>query len=306
MNRTAKLRVNLFDGARQPFSKERVLITLLDGFQKQVSRRHHKASSVIFTVPFSDNLGDNYTVIAFAKGHRQAGFMPVRVRGNAVEEVDLMLIRNGAEFNFRAARWQTLETTRPELHRLLAAGTAAASAEARYTDLMEQRPEVLACFFNIAEAMFHIWLPSRTPLDYLAQLIWGEETLRPDRFFGWAEPELIDQIRRAASQGVFERVPGAGIFHPGATDSYKQIQFGEGNVQITFHENDRKTIGGVSCMKVECDIDYFRDPAAHALLEVLVNTLTNSMTDPKQVYVLRWMAGRRAGVPEFAPPYVLA
>jgi RHS repeat-associated protein len=27
------------------------------------------------------------------------------------------------------------------------------------------------------------------------------------------------------------------------------------------------------------------------------------MTDPKQVYVLRWIAGRHAGVPEFAPPY---
>jgi hypothetical protein len=305
MNKTAKLRVNVFNGARLPFGGSKVLITVLDGFQKQISRRFHNASSVTFTVPFQDNLADNFTVVAFADKHRQAGFMPVRVRSGATEQVDLMLIRNEAAFNFQDARWENLQQRRPELHRLLAAGVSPSQAATRYTDLMERRPEALACFFNIAEAMSQIWLPSGTPLDYLRQLMWGDGTIKADRFFAWAEPELLEEVRRAAEQRVFERVPGSGIFHPGATDSYKQIQFGEGNVQITFHENDRKTIQGVSCMKVECDIDYFRDPGAHALLEVLVNTLTNSMTDPKQVYVLRWMAGRRAGVPEFEPPYVL-
>ena len=87
--------------------------------------------------------------------------------------------------------------------------------------------------------------------------------------------------------------------------SFKQIQFGEANVQLTFHENDTQVVDGLQCIKIEPDIDYYKDLGAHALFEVAANALTHSLTDPRQVYVLRWMAGRQAGVPEFAPPYWL-
>jgi hypothetical protein len=61
---------------------------------------------------------------------------------------------------------------------------------------------------------------------------------------------------------------------------------------------------------MEPDIDYFKDIGAHALLEVVPNTVgklagQSGLTDPKQVYVLRWIAGRRAGVPEFNPLYTI-
>jgi hypothetical protein len=56
---------------------------------------------------------------------------------------------------------------------------------------------------------------------------------------------------------------------------------------------------------VEPDIDYYKDPLAHAIIEVALNAVTHSLTDPRQVYVLRWMAGRHAGVPNFDPPYLL-
>jgi hypothetical protein len=45
---------------------------------------------------------------------------------------------------------------------------------------------------------------------------------------------------------------------------------------------------------------------AQTLLEVIPNSITHGLTDPKEVYVLRWIAGRQAGVPEFAPPYTIA
>jgi hypothetical protein len=63
-------------------------------------------------------------------------------------------------------------------------------------------------------------------------------------------------------------------------------------------------IGGTNCVMLEPDIDYFRDLGAHALLEVIPNAL-GGITDPKIVYVLRWIAGRRAGVPEFDPLYTI-
>ena len=142
-----------------------------------------------------------------------------------------------------------------------------------------------------------------TPLNYIKAVMW--ETLQPDRFFAWADAALVDQVRIAADQGVFVAEIGSGFMHPGATSSYKQVQFGEANVQLTFHENDRRVIDGADCIKIEPDIDYFRDRLAHALLEVVPNRITGSITDPRAVYVLRWIAGRHAGVPDFDPPYTI-
>jgi hypothetical protein len=64
-------------------------------------------------------------------------------------------------------------------------------------------------------------------------------------------------------------------------------------------------IDGVDCVMVEPDIDYYKDLGAHAIFEVISNALTHSLTDPAQVYVLRWIAGRTAGIPEFAPMYTI-
>ena len=64
-------------------------------------------------------------------------------------------------------------------------------------------------------------------------------------------------------------------------------------------------VDGVNCIKVEPDIDYFKDAGAHTLLEVLPNSIGGGLSNPRQVYVLRWIAGRHAGVPEFDPPYVI-
>jgi hypothetical protein len=150
-----------------------------------------------------------------------------------------------------------------------------------------------------------IQLPNNTPLDYFKEILW-DESLAQDRFFGYADKSIVDQVRRAAMEHEFAPEPNPGLFHPDATSSFKQIQFGEANVQLTFHEKDTKKIDGVDCIKIEPDIDYFQDLGAHTLLEVIPNSITHGLTDPKKVYVLRWIAGRHAGVPEFAPPYTIA
>ena len=70
------------------------------------------------------------------------------------------------------------------------------------------------------------------------------------------------------------------------------------------YSGTRKEVDGVNCVMVEPDIDYFKDAAAHLLMEVAVNTL-GGITDPRAVYALRWIAGRRAGVLEFDPLYTI-
>ena len=299
----SQLEVRIFDGSRQLFAAPaNFLITIIDGNQKQIVRGYYKQNVVDFECPFYDNFGDLYSVIVSCDGHRQAGFVPVKLSNETATTLDIMLVANDPGFSFVDARWATIATKFP----FLGSDTDAATAQARYENLMEDSPKVIACFLNLAEAMGQIFLASGTPLDYIKQIRWDRAPAQ-DRFFAYCDAKLVDQVRDAASKGLFSREAGAAVLHPGATNSWKQIQFGEANVQLTFHENppDHKTINGVDCVTLEPDIDYFRDPGAHAILEVIPNALTHSLTDPVEVYVLRWIAGQHAGVPQFEPLYTL-
>ena len=304
--KTSPLRVTVFDGTRQPMAAgAQILFTIIDGNAKRLVRDYYPAAKT-FRLPFYDNFGDNYTVVAYADGYTQAGFTPVKCAPGIPQTLDVMLLKKDAALNFAAARWDMLAARDPLLHGILRHGAAGEdAARDRYTQLMETRPAALACLFNITTAISAIQLPAGNPLQYFRDLIW-DDTMQQDRFYGYAHPALYDQVKLAAAQGFFSRELGSSVFHPGATDSYKQIQFGEANVQLTFHANDTRVIDDEECIKMECDIDYFKDLAAHALLEVVHNGITGSLTDPRQVYVLRWIAGRHAGVPEFNPPYVIA
>ena len=258
---------------------------------------------------FNNYFGDNYTFLVAADGYKDAGFFPVKLAANVDMGVDLMLIPASNAFNFVSATWAALGKSRPELKDLLAQGAASsADAATRYGNIMEDAGgAILACLLNITTAMHQVPLGQKTPFDYLKQAIWdrtGEFAMAQDRFFAWANVNIIKQLDQAVHQPkpVFANAPFGQ--HPGATRSYKQIEFGEANVQLTFHEGNKQNIGGVDCVIVEPDIDYFKDIAAHLILEVLVNAF-GSLTDPRQVYVLRWIAGRRAGVPEFDPLYTI-
>jgi hypothetical protein len=122
-----------------------------------------------------------------------------------------------------------------------------------------------------------------------------------DQFYVYTDPRTRDLsafrcVHRAPSP------KGNGLLHKGATTSYKQIDFGEANVQLTFHENDPSP-AGTKWVLVEPDIDYFQDAAAHTILEVIPGFF--GLTDPTTVYVLRWIAGHQANAPEFNPPYTI-
>ncbi len=170
---------------------------------------------------------------------------------------------------------------------------------------------VLACLLNLLTAMSQITLPSeRTPIDYYWQPIWDDPQFpaAQDRFFAYADKALVDDVVKAGRMGSFAEEKNPGIFHPGATLSYKQNQFDVTNVQLTFHQGNAKSIQGpagpVDCVVVEPDIDYHKDLLSHFFVEVLPNKFTGGLTDPRAVYVLRWMAGRQAGS-DFNPLYTM-
>ena len=303
---TAHMMVNVFDGSRNLMNPgTELLYRIIDGNQKAIVTKTATQSSLFDDqLPFYDNFGDNYTVIVSADEYHQAGFFPIKVSLGMLARVELMLLPNNSQFDFTNASWNLLQQTRPQLFSLLASGVSASTAQARYEDLMANRPSSLASFLNLTTAMEQIHLPAGTPLQYLRVLKW-DDSFQQDRFFAYADKTLVAQVRLAAAQGTFAAEIGPGFFHPGATSSYKQLQFGEANVQLTFHESDVQRINGTDCVLVEPDIDYYEDVGAHALLEVLTNKITERLTDPRTVYVLRWIAGRHAGIAEFAPPYTI-
>ena len=300
----SQLHLRIFDGSRQLFPlPASFLVRIVDGNQKQQRWQDYTSNDLLFPdLPFFDNFGDNYSVLVSAKGYKDAGFYPVKLSNGYVKTVDVMLVSKTPGFSFVNARWPAAKARYP----FLGSDVDDATGAARYDDLLDRSERALACFLNLAEALSNIPLAQGTPLTYIQQLRW-DGNFRPaqDRFFSWCDAKLIDQVRVGASVGQFSEEPAPGLLHPGATHSWKQVQFGEANVQLTFHENDRQTIGGVDCVMLEPDIDYYRDSLAHAILEVVPNGLTHALTDPVEVYVLRWMAGRMAGVPEFAPLYTV-
>jgi hypothetical protein len=304
MSDTSALRLRIFDGTRQLFSAPaQFLITITDGHQTQHVRQYYSENDITFNLPFFDNLGDDYTVLVWAQGYKQAGFTPVELSNSYLKTLDIMLISDTPGFSFVNARWPAAKAAYP----FIGSDVDDATGEARYDNLLDQTEKTLACLLNLGEAMSQITLSQGTPLAYIKQMRW-QAPFAPaqDRFFAWCDVELINQVKAAAAIGQFAVELNPGLFHPGATSSWKQIQFGEANVQLTFHENDTTTIDGVNCVMVEPDIDYYRDLAAHTIFEVIPNKLTNTLTDPTEVYVLRWIAGQTAGVPEFAPLYTIA
>jgi hypothetical protein len=280
-----------------------ILFTIRDGAQNQLFRDFVKGPSVTFELPFHNNFADDYSIIAFADGYEQTGFQPVAIGPNAPAQLDLMLLPKEGTFHFGGARWRDVLARKPLLGQIFAASVTGAAGDA-YVNLMEDHPDRLASLLNITTAMQQISLPQNSPLDYFKSI--DLPALAPDRLFGYADAALVDQVRLAAQHGHFDTEPAIDLtLHGDATSSFKQRQFGEANVQLTFHERNRRTIEGVDCVYVEPDIDYFKDPAAHLLLEIIPNGLIGNVTNPRAVYVLRWTAGRHAGIPNFDPLYTI-
>jgi hypothetical protein len=78
ISQTSRLTVNVFDGTRRRFRDSKsVLYTILDGNQKQLFRDEKDSAVVDFSLPFYNNFGDNYRVLAYVDDYYQAGFTPV-------------------------------------------------------------------------------------------------------------------------------------------------------------------------------------------------------------------------------------
>jgi len=190
----ATMVVTLYDGTRQSIQDKDFLIRIFDSFQNQLFDKERPAPTTVFKLPFHDNLQDNCIVLASGKGYVDAGFSPVKLSPKAVAMVDLMLLEDNADFKFQT--WAALKNSDPMISNFISVGSSDAEAKAHYDNVRQTMPPALASLLNLATAMKAIQLPNKTPLDYFKEILW-DESLAQDRFFGYADKSIADQVRRA-------------------------------------------------------------------------------------------------------------
>jgi hypothetical protein len=312
---TGSIRLNIIDGTRSPFGDDLdLLVRVLDGGKRQVATSWFKGATIpTIGLPFHDSPDDWYSIIVHASGYQDAGIYPVRLMRGRLVDAYVMLVPNDANFHF--APIETIQAD-PKLHQLLA-NDAAGDVSIRYQMGMENQPLELGALLTIATAIRDIPLDDRSsPLQYYWEVIW--DLNMQDRFWASVDARLADRIKALANLHSFAEEQHAAHWDPGipgrvqtATRSWKQTRFEVSNVQLTFHETNTRTIPRpdgtqVDCVIVEPDIDYYKDLPSHGLLEVLPNLLAGGKTDPRQDYILRWMATKLEAVqPDFNPPCIL-
>ena len=305
MSKKAKIILSLYSGSRKPFSTDKELILRVHNGQSTdwitKTLEPIAGKTVTLIVDFFDNFADNYAVLISCTGFKDSGYFPIAVSTIKDAFLNLMVVSSEPEFHF--LKWEDIRANHPVIAKFLSLGMPQGQEAQFYSDLFQNKSKQTACLLNLATAMSQIQLADGTPLDYFRAIDW--DSLAQDRLFGYVNPALVDQVKRGAQAGTFTPEIDPSLFHGDATCSYKEVRLGEANVQLTFHENDRQVIDGETCVRLEPDIDYYKDPAAHALLEVVHNLVTHSLTEPAEVYTLRWIAGKQHGLPEFNPPYWL-
>src|SRR5262245_16438130 len=169
------LTLRIFDGTRVPLPQPDVLVSLWDGYQRQVHWNYHKASEIQFTIPLVNNFADNYRIVASARGYAYAGQSAIPL-GAGPSEIDLMLLPKKPRLDF-----DPLATLRAPVRDLLknymvSQPKYAAADEAAYNALQIDSGPGLATLLNISSA-FDGFNPH--PMDFVKELL----LLKPDRFF---------------------------------------------------------------------------------------------------------------------------
>lgn len=200
-----RIRLMIYDGARRPFSeKQSVLLRVHNGqttepVTKTINTKSMDEGVVFLDVDFFDNFADNYTVLVSADGYRDAGFFPVKVSPKVLADLSVMLIPNDPSFEFDP--WDVLVANHPGTAHFLSLTPAAPNASDNYAASVEDHPKETACLLNLATAMSQIFLANGTPLDYFRSIEWA--TLTQDRFFGYALPELVAEVKAAVPKKLF-------------------------------------------------------------------------------------------------------
>ncbi len=294
------LTLRFADGSRQPLQTARILISVMDGRGRLLGTQQTAGDTITLAIPLSgDFITDRFTLNASAKGYRDVGYAGLRPDQSSLH---LMMVERNARIVFR----------KPEEWPPAWSGLRGQLGD-EFSSFGESAALPAACLLNILEAirLFPGGMNLLSAMQDIPLVPGNEETranraegILQDRALLFVEPEfkaaLNDQLGHALQKvsAIAHGQPQAGE----TVASFKENRFPEANLQFTLFESEWR-------LYVDLDLDYFRDPLSHALLELFPNSVFQTRTDPRRVYALRWMGSKNGGAPadqEFAPPYVLA
>src|SRR5713226_8185730 len=141
----ARIRLTIYDGARQAFSeKHDVLLRVhngqtTDSVTKTLNMQSMDEGVVLLDVDFFDNFADNYTVLVSADDYRDAGFFPVKVSPRMAQEVNLMLVPSDATFQFDP--WDVVTANHPKIAEFLSLTPSAGNAKDNFGNSVEDHPK---------------------------------------------------------------------------------------------------------------------------------------------------------------------
>ena len=287
----AKIRISLYDSTRQPISPDlEYLVRIIDGYKKKVYEEFTRGPKTLFKVKCYDNFGDDYTITISSKQHYDTGFFPVKVKRDKTYNLPLMLLPKKSRYNFDTVRWNKIKELDSQITEFLALGLPDEQTAISYYDKLldghKKKKNALATFYNVLIALKELDL-----FKYFKQFIWDEAPPKEDRFYSYADAAIIDALRKNTTIWA----PASSLYHPGAAFSYKEQQYAAGNVQLSFHNITD------SLVKVEADMDYYKDYSAHFITEVIPNGASGEKTDPKVINMLRWIESGK----KFNPPYII-
>ena len=221
-----------------------------------------------------------------------------------------MLVPENGHFRFDPL--DSIDATHPLIRRVL--------CPERYDNIRESDPRSLATLLNICTALESVPLPDRCfpgPLYFDWQPVW--DLLSPDRVWAWVDMRLVEAIREASCLRAFAHDPRPRARHAGipgragpATTGWQEVRFDLANLNLTFHEYDRRTFDwtgplgdtrSVDCVIVEAGMNYWGDLLSLGLCDSIPPAAARMNYAAELSYQLRWMVTRQEGLPEFNPPY---
>lgn len=273
---TGDINVTIYSGNRQLWAGGKVRLIVLDPFSNTekilVDHFTRKGTATVLLKDVPADRGQNYSILASAKGHRDAGIYPVKARPSGVVHTAVMLIRNDPELDHGSFSYAYLKERSPEFY-------AAISQTIDEQTFLGLEPEQIAGALNIEAKLRETKLTSIPAVSFVKKIERSED-IRQDRLYVEVAPDMPDQVRQEIRErGTFTELAewANELWHEGYPVSFKQrVPFG--SLQLSFAE---KPVNGL--LRADIDIDLFTD-IGH-LGEVLRNKLTTQKTDPYTVYV---------------------
>lgn len=287
MASTGTLSINLFDGARNPWSGPEAKVVLTNPFvttsDKKLIERIPKGKSTLILTNVKADAGQVYTLLLSADKHRDHVLFPVKPRAGAVTAINVMLIPKDPVPNFSGFTYQELQLKSPQFHDALSENITESVFKGLATSDKEFGLDRMASLLNIEAKLRATALKQGNAVEFIRG-IQNLDCCERDRIKADVVDEMPGNVRGLKT--FSELNPDLNeMNHKGFPISFKQkIAFC--SLQLSFSKVPKNGL-----LSADIDIDLLTDIGHFA--EVIRNKVTKLKTDPFTIYVLLFDQGIR-------------